>query len=115
MDREQTVRLLVLNSICDDYENIDQIILPEVSRWGAQLGLTIERGELVRTLAWLVESGMAKAYILSEWEPHETELDGMPPMDEIEEDFHTYFHITDKGMKLHLEPNEILDNLDYWG
>lgn len=113
MEREEIVRLLVLSSIGDDYENVDQIILPQVSRWGAKLGLSIERPEIVKALAWLVETAMAKAYVLSGREPHVTELDGMPPMNEIEEVFHTYFLITEKGMKVHRERREVLDNLDY--
>jgi hypothetical protein len=33
MTRSEFVRLLVLNSICDDFENVDQIILPDVANW----------------------------------------------------------------------------------
>ena len=104
MTRSEFVRLLVLNSICDDFENVDQIILPDVAKTGAKCGLTIERAEVVDALASLIADGLAKAYILPgpERSPFSGELPGMPPMDEVEENFKTYFYITKKGMDLHL-------------
>jgi hypothetical protein len=36
MDRRELVRLFVLSDVCDDYENIDQIILPFVAENGAR-------------------------------------------------------------------------------
>jgi hypothetical protein len=99
MLRSEFVRRLVLNAICDDYENVDQVILDDVRGEGARCGLTIERSEIVGALASLTADGLAKAYLLSE---SDTELQGMPPMDIIEEDFKTYFNITKKGMDLHL-------------
>jgi hypothetical protein len=104
MERRELVRRLVLNSICDDFENIDQIILPTVREDGARLGLTIERTEVVDTLAGLVADGLAKAYLLSTPadDPFSTEIPGMPPVDVPEENFETYFYPTRKGMDLHL-------------
>ena len=50
----------------DDYENVDQIILPTVAKLAAsEYGLTIERPEVVSALAGLVADGLAKAYLLS--------------------------------------------------
>ena len=102
MTRKAFVRRLVLNSICDDYENVDQCILRDVAADGARCGLTIERPEVVDALAGLIENGLAKAYRLSALLPHTTELEGMPPMAVVEEDFETYFFIAPKGMDLHL-------------
>jgi len=93
---------MVLNSICDGYENVDQCILGDVAKDGAECGLTIERSEVVEALAGLVEDGLAKAYLLSPTEPFCTELQGMPQVDAVEEFFETYFLITQKGMDLHL-------------
>ena len=90
----------MLNSICDDYENVDQVILSEVAVDGAKCGLTINRGEVVDALSALIENGLAKAYILSCWEPA-TELQGMPDIEMPEEYFKTYFYITRKGMDFH--------------
>ena len=101
MSRTELVRRLILNAICDDYENVDQVILREVAETASKCGLTIGRSEVVDTLAGLVEDGMAKAYDLSSREPFCMELSGMPPLDSIEEDFKTYFYITKCGMDFH--------------
>ncbi len=100
MNRSELVRLLVLDAISDDYENVDQVILRYVSEDCAKCGLTIERSEIGDALAGLIQDGLAKAYLLSGVEPFSTELDGMPPIDLIEENFRTYFYITKKGMDL---------------
>lgn len=62
MRRAEFVKRLVLNEICDDFENLDQIILPHVAEDGRKCGLTIERAEIVEALSALVENGLAKAY-----------------------------------------------------
>jgi hypothetical protein len=100
VDRRELVLSFVLNSICDDCENVDQIILNQVAADGAKCGLTIERGEIVDALSRMIEDDLAKAYILSCWEPA-IELQGMPNIEVPEEYFETYFYITEKGMGLH--------------
>jgi hypothetical protein len=102
VDRREFIRLFVLGTIGDDYENIDQIILPNALRDGARCGVTINRGEIVEALAGLIENGFAKAYMLWGKEPFSREIVGMPDVSEIEEDFETYFYITDKGLEFHL-------------
>jgi hypothetical protein len=102
MHRIELIRRMVLNAIGDDYENVDQVILRDVAGDGAKLGLTIARSEIVDALAELIADGLAKAYLLSSREPYSTELQGMPSLDVVEENFTTYFYITKKGMDLHL-------------
>ena len=102
MERSELVRRLILNEIGDDYENVDQIILPQVAKIGERCGLTIMRPEVVQALTELVEGGLAKAYLLSPWPGESRELEGMPPGDAVEEDFETYFLSTREGMELHL-------------
>jgi hypothetical protein len=103
MNRIELIRRLVLNAICDGYQNVDQVILQQVSEGGAMLGLTvITRSEILDALAGLIADGLAKAYLLSSREPHSTELQGMPSLDVVEENFTTYFDITKKGMDFHL-------------
>jgi len=97
MERSELVRRLILNEICDDYENVDQRILPDLVRDGSRLGLSIERAEIVATMASLVEDGLAKSYLLSCREPFATEIQGMPSLDVIEEDFKTYWWPFDDG------------------
>jgi hypothetical protein len=104
MTRSEFVRHLVLWSISDDYENVDQIILPDVARTGTKCGLTIERSEVVDALANLIADGLAEAYVLDPFSG-KRELPGMPPVDEMA-DFRTHFYITKKGMDLHLSDRE---------
>jgi len=92
---------MVLNEISDDYENIDQIILPKVAKECAKLGFVVERAHIVNALAELIEGGLAKAYLLSSMEPAR-EFHGMPIMDAVEQHFKTYFFITPKGLEFHL-------------
>lgn len=103
MTRAEFVQRLVLNSMCDDLENVDQVILPYVSEVAAKCGLTVERPEVVEHVRALVESGLAKAYNLFAGitDVFSGELGGMPPLDVPEEDFRTYFYITERGMQLH--------------
>jgi hypothetical protein len=102
MTRTEIIRLAVLNSICDDYENLDQIILEDVRKDCSRIGPAVERAEVVQALADLIEDGQAKACLLSPFPPHCVEVEGMPPMEEIEKDFETYLFITDKGMAVHM-------------
>jgi hypothetical protein len=105
MERRELIRRLVLNSICDDFENVDQIILRDVTRDGSRFGLTIERSDIVDALKGLIEDGFAKAYRLFGGmgpDPFAGELPGMPSMDIVEENFQTYFYIIKKGMDFHL-------------
>jgi len=97
MNRSELVRRMVLREISDDYENVDQIILPNVGKECAKLGFVVERSDIVDALADLIKDGLAQAYLLSTTEPAK-ELQGMPPLDVVEEYFETYFYITKKGM-----------------
>ena len=95
---------MVLGSMCDDVENIDQIILPTVARDCAKLCLSVDRAEIVKTVSDLVSDGLVKAYDLTATDgkdPFSGELTGMPPVDIVEEYFKTYFYPTKRGMDLH--------------
>ena len=98
VNRSELVRRMVLNAICDDYENVDQMILRDVAKHGAKLGFAVERSDIVGALAELIKDGLAKAYLLSATEPAK-ELESMPSLEVVEENFETYFYITKKGMR----------------
>jgi hypothetical protein len=104
VNRSGLVRLLVLDTICDDFESVDQVILREVAEQGHKCGLNIGRSEVVDALAGLVQDGLAKAYDLSACgrDPFSGELPGMPSLGVVKEDFNTYFYITKKGRDLQL-------------
>jgi hypothetical protein len=104
--RAEFVRRLVLGKICDDYENVDQIILRDVAEDGAKCGLVIERSEVVDALAKLIAQGLAKAYLLSGTEPFSVELKDMPLLEAVEEDFKTYFLATETGIKFHVSDDK---------
>jgi hypothetical protein len=101
MSRTEFIRRLVLNEICDDYENVDRMILPQAVPAAARCGYTVGRADVVAALSGLVEGGLARAYILSPREPFVTELAEMPTLDEIEVNYRTYFFITPKGLAVH--------------
>lgn len=94
------LRLLVLDAICDDYENIDQVIRPRVAADCAKLAIPLDRTRLVETLSQLVADGLAKAYRLSPTSPV-VEFSAMPPGDPDGRDNGTYFYITPAGHDFH--------------
>ena len=65
MERNELIRLMVMNSVCDDYENVDQVILKQIAPDGARLGVTIQREDVVTALAKLIAGGLVQAYRLS--------------------------------------------------
>jgi hypothetical protein len=97
MNRSELIRRMVLSEISDDYENVDRIIPPHLTKDCSKLGIAIERSEIVKALGELVGDGLASAYLLSP-----IELRGMPALDGVEENFETWFYITRKGMDFHL-------------
>jgi hypothetical protein len=48
MERDERIRQMVLCEISDDYENVDQIILPHVAKQCAKLGLALGAGRTDR-------------------------------------------------------------------
>jgi len=50
MTRAEFLQRLVLNSICEDSENVDPVIPRQVSVVGAKCGLTIQPSDIVEAL-----------------------------------------------------------------
>lgn len=96
MTRREFVQRLILNLMCDDFENVGQVILRDVAEVAAKCGLTVDRPEVVEDLRTLVEAGLAKAYDLSAstGDPFSRELQSMPPLDTPEQVFRTYLEPT---------------------
>ena len=90
---------MVLNEICDDYENVDQIILPQVAQNAVKCGLVIERSEIVEALAGLIQDGMAKAYLLSTWSRSRLNFKACRRSMSSRSTFETYFFVTKKGIE----------------
>ena len=105
MTRSEFIRRLVLDSISDDFENVDQVIFPQVAHLGARFGLSIQRFDVLEALGALVGSELAKAYDLAaatDRDPFSSEIQGMPSLAVPEEDFRTYFYVTKQGADFHL-------------
>jgi hypothetical protein len=98
--RADLVRMFVLNSISDDYEEIGQIT-KDVSRDANNCGMVIESIEIVTALRELFDSGLAKAYRLYATSRPPEELAAMPTPDEMK-NRGAYFWITGEGMKVQL-------------
>jgi len=102
MERSELIRRIVLGNICTDYENLDQTILHDAARDARRLGFNIERQDVVEALRDLVSNGFAHAYRLSPSEQSLVKLDTMPPLEEVEEYFETYFLVTPAGRDFEL-------------
>lgn len=100
MDRRELIKELIFWSMSDDFENIDQIILPTVSREASELGIAVTRADIVEALTQLVKDGMAKAYMLGPGtiNAFSGELSGRPEVVAVEEGFQTYFYVTKHGL-----------------
>jgi hypothetical protein len=95
MDRNDTVRMFILDVIADDYENLEKI-RREVTALGARSGLTIHSSEIVRVLMEIIRTGLVRAYRLSPTQPTR-EVEGVPPQEEAED---LYYWLTDEGKKI---------------
>ena len=67
--RAQALRIYVMSSIADDYEDFEQVAKTS-EKWAKEDGLRFEHDEILHTLAELIGDGHAQAYVLSEHPPH---------------------------------------------
>ena len=95
MTREELVRLDVLMTIADDYEepvHVWQCVTEDLG----PCGFRVAPEEAQQALIELTESGLAKAYHLSGRAPFAEELQGIPPFDGSHD---YYFLITEDGLQ----------------
>jgi hypothetical protein len=97
MDRNEILRMFILDVIADDYENLEKI-QNEVGKLGIRAGLGIEPPEITRELIGLIKSGLVRAYRLSPTQPVE-EVQGVPPPQEVDG---LYYWLTDEGKEIQL-------------
>ncbi len=102
--RRELVERLVLDSICDDYENLSVSIKPDLDRYARDCGLEISEPEIVTALNSLVELGWAKAYRLGGKDA--VEFDRMPTIDEMRDPDGAWFYVTGVGLKVELADYE---------
>lgn len=98
MTRAELIRMFALNSMCDDYEDIEQITKWTV-HWGSECGIAISHEDIIQALRELIEMGHAKAWDLTQPKPEPIkEYRGMPTPEEISE-FDPYFFRTQSGLE----------------
>jgi hypothetical protein len=91
MTRYEVTRMLVLNEISDDYEEIGHV-RERVVVLCLQCGLPVESADVSRALIDLVKLGWARAYDLSKDPPEESA--GVPQLEEVGE---YYYWATAQG------------------
>jgi hypothetical protein len=99
--RSELVRMLVLNEICDDYENLAVSIEMPIKERGGRCGLYIEKEEIVEALTELFDLGWAKAYHLDG--ERTTVFKTMPSLTEMEDFSGAWFYRTEEGLRAQLE------------
>jgi len=83
MTRAELIRMFVLNSFCDDYEDIEQI-MEHTGEVGPKCGLTISREDIIQALRELIDLRYARAWDLTQPKREPTkEYQGMPTPEEI--------------------------------
>jgi hypothetical protein len=100
--RRGLVRMFVLNSMADDYENLSVSIIPALNRDGADCGMTIEKDEVVQALREAVELGWVKAYKLYASSRKPDEFGRMPTLEEMEDPMGAWFDLTEAGRKVQM-------------
>jgi hypothetical protein len=100
MTRLELIRRLVLNEICDDYEDIFQIE-KQLGQGLQDVSFSISQEEVIRALAELIELEWARAWDLSSNNPEVLPYDGMPPTTEIVP-WRTYFWATPTGIAINV-------------
>jgi hypothetical protein len=94
--------MFVLDAICDDYENIAEIT-KHVEHLASRCGMTFESAEIVQALGSLMDSGLARGYLLTPTSEPPEEIERLPDPGELEK---YYFLVTKKGMDLQLSDYE---------
>ena len=101
MKRTELIRIFVLNAMVDDYESFEQIS-KDIARDNERCGITANRSDILDALTTLIKDGLVQAYRYSG--PPRNEFDkiqGVPPLDEIDNPWYSYFFVTKKGREVH--------------
>ena len=96
--RNEFVRMLALDAIADDYEDLE-IIYSHVTSHGARCGVTIQPAEIRRELLHLIELGWAEVWELSPWRPNKRIED--PKADQLDLEKY-YYYVSETGRPVQL-------------
>jgi len=97
-DREELVRMFVLDTVADDYEDFPRVVVT-VGALGRRCGLTIGGPEVLAALEELVRVGWVTAWRLSPTRPAEV-VPGVPERTEMDE---CYFLVSEAGARRQAE------------
>jgi hypothetical protein len=92
---------MIMDATCEDYEDLE-MICKVVERDTARCGMPVGRADILGALAAVVRNGLVMAYRFV-GEPL-GEVQGLPPIEEMEIPHTIYFHLTPKGMEVQVTP-----------
>src|ERR1700722_17851640 len=93
-DQNDFIRDLLLNSMAEDYENL-QIIIRDVTNWGERRHVRPTRTEVVSAIEKVIADGYAQSFLLSPRPPHSTAVAfDLKRVDDL------YFYLTPVGKKI---------------
>jgi hypothetical protein len=101
MIRSELVRMLVLDVVANDYEEVEKIET-DVRELAMGCGIALQSIEVLAALRDLVEAGLVKAYRFLPGAQKYEEIHGLPPENEFRD---CWFWITSKG-KLQIEASD---------
>jgi len=107
MTRAELLRRFVLNSVCDDTEDLEHVYY-DFYRSATWCVTWIERADVMDALIEAIEDGYVKAYRVIEGRPaaHLGEVQGVPALEEMETPHAIVFGLTPKGRALHLSEDD---------
>ncbi len=94
-DWAELLRMFVLDTIADDYENLEKICA-DVSAMSTRCGLSVQSSDVVEALVSLIASGLASPYKLR---PTAEKVEGVPPISNLG---NYYYWVTEKGRGVQL-------------
>jgi hypothetical protein len=102
MTRSDLLKMFVLNEISDEYLKVPEIT-KRVEDLGSACGMILEPNEIVRALGDLMETKLARGFLLTPNSKTPKEIGRIPDPADMEK---YYFRVTKKGMDLQLSDYE---------
>ncbi|HEY2822157.1 MAG TPA: hypothetical protein VGJ06_14025 [Candidatus Acidoferrum sp.] len=92
MNREETLREMVLKSVANDWESF-ALIEEQIQKWANEAEIEVTADEMARHLTDLIRDGLVKAYVLSPQAPHSVVAEFSPVrLDEL------WYLVTPEGL-----------------
>jgi hypothetical protein len=98
MTRSDLLKMFVLNEISDEYLKVAEIT-KRVEDLGSACGMILEPNEIIRALGDLMQTKLARGYLLTPTSKPPKEIGRIPAPADMEK---YYFRVTKKGMERQL-------------